>query len=265
MSRNYVFEYEKEKMIKILEPIAEDIQIEVIANALIRAFKTVYRVCCATSMELLVEVEGVTERIANYLVTVPYFCGFYKIEKRQKVLPINQRIKNQYVKSLSNLDHEELVFVCIDYGNNILSTKTFVGNIDSVKFDIHTIPNFVTTSYKSKLFLLHNHPSGDSSPSFYDIVQTKNILVALKNFDVFLMEHLIVSQKDTYSFNLEKMLAVIRAVEFKEQNVFYEIINSQLFKSKLENEIRQIEYDEFNEEDKLLVATTQIILRGLKN
>jgi DNA repair protein RadC len=43
----------------------------------------------------------------------------------------------------------------------------------------------------AKIILAHNHPSGDSSPSFADIAVTKKIIEACDMFDIELLDHII--------------------------------------------------------------------------
>jgi len=50
------------------------------------------------------------------------------------------------------------------------------------------------------LILLHNHPSGDPTPSKADIEMTKKIVEAAKGVNVTIHDHVIVSKSGTYSF-----------------------------------------------------------------
>lgn len=52
----------------------------------------------------------------------------------------------------------------------------------------------------SAIILVHNHPSGDPSPSRADIDMTKEIQAAGKNLDISLHDHIIVSKNGNTSF-----------------------------------------------------------------
>lgn len=52
----------------------------------------------------------------------------------------------------------------------------------------------------SAVILVHNHPSGDATPSQADIVLTKQIMEALKVVNIALHDHVIVSTGEHYSF-----------------------------------------------------------------
>lgn len=50
------------------------------------------------------------------------------------------------------------------------------------------------------MILLHNHPSGDPSPSKADIEMTKLILRAAEPFDILVHDHVIISKNGYSSF-----------------------------------------------------------------
>lgn len=51
----------------------------------------------------------------------------------------------------------------------------------------------------TSLILVHNHPSGDTTPSKADIEMTKEIVIAAKALNIKIHDHLIVSRKDQTS------------------------------------------------------------------
>jgi DNA repair protein RadC len=52
----------------------------------------------------------------------------------------------------------------------------------------------------SAMILVHNHPSGDPTPSRADIEMTRRIVDAAKVFDIQVHDHVIVGREDTKSF-----------------------------------------------------------------
>jgi DNA repair protein RadC len=51
------------------------------------------------------------------------------------------------------------------------------------------------------MILVHNHPSGDPSPSPDDIVLTRNLVQAGKLLDIDLVDHLVITPDNFVSFN----------------------------------------------------------------
>lgn len=58
----------------------------------------------------------------------------------------------------------------------------------------------------SALVLLHNHPSGDPTPSKADIDMTKRIVEAAKAVNISVHDHVIISESGSYSFSSYDML-----------------------------------------------------------
>ncbi len=56
------------------------------------------------------------------------------------------------------------------------------------------------------LILVHNHPSGNFTPSRLDVEITKKINVTLKHLDIVLHDHFIISKSGHSSFRLMGLL-----------------------------------------------------------
>ncbi len=53
----------------------------------------------------------------------------------------------------------------------------------------------------SSLILVHNHPSGDPTPSNSDIIMTERIKDACDTLGIFIHDHVIIGKKEEYSFS----------------------------------------------------------------
>ena len=56
------------------------------------------------------------------------------------------------------------------------------------------------------LIIVHNHPSGDPSPSRADIDMTKKLANLCREFGMTLFGHLVIGRKDEYSFKNNGLL-----------------------------------------------------------
>lgn len=56
------------------------------------------------------------------------------------------------------------------------------------------------------IILIHNHPSGDSTPSAEDLTITRNIKAAGELMDVPLLDHIIVAGNEYFSVSEQEML-----------------------------------------------------------
>jgi len=91
--------------------------------------------------------------------------------------------------------------------NHLIADEIFEnGTLDK----IHIYPREVVKSAlehcASAIILVHNHPSGDPSPSDEDIVMTKEIAKALKLVSINVHDHLIIAQNKHYSFRASGLL-----------------------------------------------------------
>ena len=82
----------------------------------------------------------------------------------------------------------------------ILNTKNIVqkvvdittGNISSAKLDVKQIFEETIKTGMSRFILVHNHPSGDATPSPLDMEVTKKIEEGAKLLDLQLLDHIII-------------------------------------------------------------------------
>ena len=54
--------------------------------------------------------------------------------------------------------------------------------------------------------LAHNHPNGNVQPSDHDKVLTRAIVLAAETINLRVVDHLIVSPEETFSFRKAKLL-----------------------------------------------------------
>ena len=65
------------------------------------------------------------------------------------------------------------------------------GNISSAKVDIKQIFEETIKIGMSKFILVHNHPSGDATPSKQDLELTDKVEKAAKILDLELLDHIV--------------------------------------------------------------------------
>jgi len=78
--------------------------------------------------------------------------------------------------------------------------KISQGGVSGTVTDVRIVMKKAIESLASGLVICHNHPSGNNSPSDSDIRITQKIKEAGALMDIQLLDHLIVTGKDYYSF-----------------------------------------------------------------
>lgn len=67
-----------------------------------------------------------------------------------------------------------------------------IGNISSARVDVKQIFEETIKTGMSKFILVHNHPSGDATPSMQDLELTKRIEEGAKLLELRLLDHIVI-------------------------------------------------------------------------
>lgn len=96
---------------------------------------------------------------------------------------------------------EEVKILLLNKGNRVLGIKElFKGGISSCVIDVRLVMALVLKTNATAIILFHNHPSGNLTPSAADRNITQKIKECCKLFDVEVLDHLIVTKNDYFSF-----------------------------------------------------------------
>ncbi|RBW47309.1 DNA repair protein RadC [Psychromonas sp. B3M02] len=82
----------------------------------------------------------------------------------------------------------------------------FKGGLDSASVHVDIVTKEALIRSSKNVIVCHNHPSGDVTPSQADMNITKKIETCLDLFDIRLLDHIIVSKINTFSFAEKGML-----------------------------------------------------------
>ena len=80
------------------------------------------------------------------------------------------------------------------------------GGIASTTVDLRLLLKKTLEVGATGLLIAHNHPTGNLHPSEADLSLIKKIKVAAQVIDIELLDHLIVSENDYFSFADENIL-----------------------------------------------------------
>lgn len=108
---------------------------------------------------------------------------------------------------LSDLQTEEFWAIFLNHQNKILyKTCLFRGGIASSVADVRVIFKTALEHLSTQIIVAHNHPAGSLKPSKEDISITQKIKEAGKLLDIELLDHLILTQNNFFSFKDEGLL-----------------------------------------------------------
>jgi DNA repair protein RadC len=102
---------------------------------------------------------------------------------------------------LLDLQHEEFWIILLNRANVVTNKlQVSAGGVAGTVADPKIIFKLALEHLSSGIILIHNHPSGNLSPSQADIDLTKKLREAGKFLDVPVLDHVIFTDNDYYSF-----------------------------------------------------------------
>lgn len=109
---------------------------------------------------------------------------------------------------LKGLDHEQCWALYLNRGARLTGRECLSrGNDFSTELDAAEVARKAVAAKARRMILVHNHPSGDPTPSPQDIRLTGEIQRALRLFRIDLVDHIILSDGAFYSFSREVVSA----------------------------------------------------------
>ena len=134
-------------------------------------------------------------------------CQFNKISLRlvnEKTYEYNPTIihtQTDVVKfidgqeDIRNHTEERVYCIAMNTKNEIISFSQIAqGSINNCNFDVKGLFKTILLCNASKFILIHNHPSGDSSPSERDYQVTEKIKEASKIMGIEFLDHIVIAQ-----------------------------------------------------------------------
>ncbi len=101
----------------------------------------------------------------------------------------------------SDSKYEEFWIILLRKNNTIIKTVSVSeGGISATIVDPKKIFKIAIDNNASSIILCHNHPSGNIKPSEADIKLTKNLKAAGSLLEIHVLDHIIISGENYYSF-----------------------------------------------------------------
>lgn len=102
-------------------------------------------------------------------------------------------VANLVMLEMGLLEQEELRVISLDTKNRVVDVATiYKGSVNTTMIRIAEVLRLPVALQCSNMILLHNHPSGDPSPSPEDIVVTEKIRECATAMDIILLDHVII-------------------------------------------------------------------------
>lgn len=108
--------------------------------------------------------------------------------------------------------HERAYAVYFNWeGKRLCCKEIGSGGYKGVTIDLRKTMIQATLSFSDYVIIAHNHPTGRIEPSNEDIIMAENIKLALSYFDVILVDFMILTHENCFSFKENGLLELKQA------------------------------------------------------
>lgn len=121
-------------------------------------------------------------------------------EKRESIRSSSDAV-NYFRPIFNGLNHEECWVVFLTSSGSVIERmRISQGGLQATIIDNRLIFKRAIELLATQMLIAHNHPSGNREPSQADIAMTRTLNAAANLFDIKLLDHIIITANDSYSF-----------------------------------------------------------------
>jgi DNA repair protein RadC len=100
---------------------------------------------------------------------------------------------NLLLTEMAALEQEELRTIIVDSKNHVLKVHTvYVGSLNTAVLRVAEVFREAIRLNAAALIVVHNHPSGDPTPSAEDVAVTRQLVEAGKLLSIDVLDHLVI-------------------------------------------------------------------------
>jgi len=109
-------------------------------------------------------------------------------------------IAKLFIPEMSSLKQEHFKGIYLNSRKRIIRTETlFVGSLNESVVHPREVFQIALEENAAALILVHNHPSGDPTPSSFDIEMTKELVKAGEILGISVLDHVVIGDKKYFS------------------------------------------------------------------
>jgi DNA repair protein RadC len=179
-----------------------------IAKALLARFGSLAQVLAAPE-NLLCEVDGVGESVALYLKVLQGVAARSAKDEIKADKPLDSwTAVVEYCRvAMAYESVEQFRVLFLDRKNRLIADETQgIGTVDHTPVYPREVVKRALELSATALILVHNHPSGDPTPSRADIQMTKQLIDTAKPLGIEIHDHIIVGRHGHVSFRGTRLI-----------------------------------------------------------
>ena len=185
------------------------IDVKPLAKRLLAAFGDLAGVVAASEHRLL-QIEGTTPQVYLQLRIAEAFAqrmGQSKVLRRDVLASWGDLI--DYCRTtMARRETEQFRILFLDRQNAVIADEEqAAGTVDHVPVYPREVAKRALELNASALILVHNHPSGDPTPSRADIEVTQQIVEACRTIGVEIHDHVVIGKETEVSFRADGLIS----------------------------------------------------------
>ena len=179
-----------------------------LAKQLIQHFGSFTRVLDATP-EALMEVQGVRDYSATLIRLVKACAEYYlkeEVLERPRISSLSALV--DYCRTaMGGLPDEQFRVIFLNSQNEIIAEEIVQeGTVNQTVVYPRKVLELALKHKASGLILVHNHPSGNLTPSAADLELTRSLVKASRSLNLTVHDHLIISRQGHFSLAEKNLL-----------------------------------------------------------
>lgn len=155
-----------------------------------------------TSLNMLTKIKGIgLSKATTILVSIELSKRIFNKNESKLKLNNSEKIFNYFKNEFIGIKQEKFFVLLYDTKMNLIEKKElYKGTIDSVNIHPREIFKEAIKESASFIIVMHNHPTGDTTPSNLDIDITNKLIKAGEIIGIKVLDHIIISSSSYYSF-----------------------------------------------------------------
>lgn len=155
------------------------------------------------------KVKGIGESTLCFFSVIHEICCRMAREEIANEVLLNspEKVINYCRLRMAGLSHEQFRVLFLNRKNKLILDETIQsGTIDKAAIFPRELVKRAIEIGAGAMILVHNHPSGDPTPSKADIESTINVQKAAELMEIFLYDHIIIGRNTHYSMRSNKII-----------------------------------------------------------
>lgn len=164
---------------------------------------------CSLSVKELMSIKGVGMVKAVQIMCIAELSRRIAMAQRREKLNFQtpKAVADYFMEEMRHKEKEELKILMLDAKSGLIAESTV--STGTVNFAVASPREIFLEAFRYKavsIIMMHNHPSGDPTPSQNDFICTKKIREAGELIGISLIDHIIIGDNKYMSFSEKKLL-----------------------------------------------------------